>query len=239
VARGEVVVNPTTGLELPVPQGRRERIADPAEAGELVAALKPDDRGLWGCAFHAGLRAGEIQALDWSCVDLAGGTIRVERSYDPKSRQFIEPKSRKGRRKVGIVPELRDLLVEHRMRTGRTEGLVFGRDGEHPFTSSNVWRRAHTAWKRANKTRAEQQLAQLEPIGLHEARHSFASTLIAADVNIKAVSELMGHSSITITLDRYGHMLPGSVEEATLLHAAFLERANTNAEPAHVALAVP
>jgi integrase len=49
----------------------------------------------------------------------------------------------------------------------------------------------------------------LEPAILHGARHTFASLLIAAGVNIKAVSTFMGHASVTITLDRYSHLLPG------------------------------
>jgi len=45
---------------------------------------------------------------------------------------------------------------------------------------------------------------------MHECRHIFASLMIAAGVNLKALQTFMGHASITITLDRYGHLLPGS-----------------------------
>jgi integrase len=194
LARGEIAVNPTSGLELPSPEGGRERIASPEEAAQLLDALRPEDRALWATALYAGLRAGELQALYWENVDPAQGVIRVEQSYDPKARVFVAPKSRAGRRKVPVAAVLRDFLVEHRMRAGRSEGLVFGATAERPFTPSNVWRRARTAWKRAG----------LEPIGLHEARHTFASLMIAAGVNAKALSTYMGHSSITITYDRYG-----------------------------------
>jgi integrase len=95
------------------------------------------------------------------------------------------------------------------MRQGRSEGLVFGTGAETPFTPSNVWR-ACTAWKRMNEERARQNLAPIEPLGLHEARHTFASLMIAAGVNAKALSSYMGHASITITLDRYGHLMPGN-----------------------------
>ena len=50
----------------------------------------------------------------------------------------------------------------------------------------------------------------IAPIGLHECRHTFASLMIAAGVNAKALSTYMGHSSIMITLDRYGHLMPGA-----------------------------
>jgi integrase len=62
----------------------------------------------------------------------------------------------------------------------------------------------------------------LDPIGLHEAGHTFASLMIAAGVNAKALSTYMGHSSITITLDRYGHLMPGNEEQAAGLLDAYL-----------------
>ena len=62
----------------------------------------------------------------------------------------------------------------------------------------------------------------LRPIGLHEARHTFASLMIAAGVNVKALSTYMGHSGISITLDRYGHLLPGNEQEAAGLLDAYL-----------------
>jgi integrase len=65
---------------------------------------------------------------------------------------------------------------------------------------------------------------KLEPMGLHEARHTAASLFIAAGVNVKALSEFLGHSSIVVTLDRYGHLLPGSLGEATALLDAYLAR---------------
>ena len=71
------------------------------------------------------------------------------------------------------------------------------------------------------------QIGVLAPftIGLHECRHTFASLMIAAGVNAKALSSFMGHSSVTITLDRYGHLFPGSEAEAAGLLDEYLARA--------------
>jgi len=79
-------------------------------------------------AFFAGLRRGELLALRWEDVDLAAGVLRVERSYDPKARQYVAPKSRAGRRVVPIAA-LREHLIIHRLDSGRSEGLVFGKSG--------------------------------------------------------------------------------------------------------------
>jgi integrase len=111
LVRGEVAINPTTGLELPAVRGRRDRIASPEEAATLLAAL-PEDRTLWATAMYAGLRLGELLALDWSAVDLDAGLIHVRRSWDPKEGP-VTPKSRAGIRSVPVPQVLRSHLVVH------------------------------------------------------------------------------------------------------------------------------
>jgi len=69
---------------------------------------------------------------------------------------------------------------------------------------------------------------------LHECRHTFASLMIAAGVNAKALGTYLGHSSITITLDRYGHLFPGNEEEAAALLDAYLLWCDMVARLAHV-----
>lgn len=220
----EVAVNPTAGLHLPATRGKRDRIASPDEAACLIAALPVEDRAIWATAVYAGLRLGELLALDWADVDLAAGVIRVERSYDARSGETVKPKSRAGHRTVPVAAILRDELAEHRMRQGRDSGLAFGRSRDQPFSASTIWGRARRAWDDAG----------LEPIGLHECRHTFASLMIAAGVNAKALAAFMGHSSVTITLDRYGHLMPGSEDEAAGLLNAYLERATAQARLAAV-----
>jgi integrase len=182
VEDGDLAINPCSHLRLPAVRGRRERIASPDEAEQLLRVLPESDRAVWATALYAGLRRGELMALRWDDVDLAAGVIHVERAYDEKERIDVEPKSRAGRRSVPIVGALRDELVEHKTRERRDAGLVFGSCAETPFQPSNIWRRAQTAWKQAG----------LRPIGLHEARHTFASVLIAAGVNAKAITTYMG-----------------------------------------------
>ena len=92
-------------------------------------------------------------------------------------------------------------------------GLVFGRSTLRPFADNTLRTRANRAWAEAD----------LDPIGFHEARHTYASLMIAAGVNAKALSTFMGHSSITMTLDRYGHLFPGAENKAAALLDAYLE----------------
>jgi integrase len=93
-----------------------------------------------------------------------------------------------GRAGECAAADLRDFLVEHKQATARSEGLVFGRSAEIPFDSRALSRRAATAWK------------AVEPISLHECRHTFASLMIAAGVNAKALSSYMGHSYLPARL---------------------------------------
>jgi integrase len=216
LARAEVFVNPTLGLALPAVRGGRERVARPAEARALLAALPAGERALWATALYAGLRRGELQGLRWSEVDFERGVLRVERSWDQRAGP-IEPKSRAGRRRVPLTATLRAELARHRLSSGRSgDELVFGKTGEVAFTDA-VIRRARAAWRAAG----------LEAIGLHECRHSYAAFMIAAGVNAKALSTYMGHSSITVTLDRYGHLLPGNESEAAGMLEAYLERSRS------------
>jgi integrase len=92
----------------------------------------------------------------WGDVDLAGGVLRIERSWDVKEG-VIEPKPFAGRRKVPIAAVLRDCLIGHRLDSA--DGLVFGRPDGTPFATSSVSLRATRAWN----------APQLRPVTLHSA----------------------------------------------------------------------
>jgi len=125
----------------------------------------------------------------------------------------IATKNAKGRN-VPIAAPLRELLLPHLMRTGRRgDDLVFAATAAEPFAPRHLTRRADEAW------------AGLRRITLHECRHTFASYMIAAGVNAKAVSTYMGHASVAFTLDRYGHLFPGAEDEAAGLLDTYLQAA--------------
>jgi integrase len=222
VRREIVAVSPCDNLELPAPRGVRDRIASPSEAAALIAALTPEDRALWATALYAGLRRGELRGLRWGDVDLHAGIIRVERGWDYHAGE-IEAKSRAGRRTVPITGALRRHLVEHRLASGGDTGaFVFPGKTAAPFEPSTANRRAEAAWKAAG----------LDRITMHEARHTFASLMIAAGVNAKMLSTYMGHASVTITFDRYGHLMPGNEAEAARLLDEYLDRATADGRAA-------
>jgi integrase len=209
LARGEVAVNPTVGLELPAIRSRRDKIVSPTAAHRLIEALPERDRPLWATAFYAGLRRGELMALRWGNVELEQGVIRVERGWDMKEGE-ITPKSAEGVRTVPIPSALRTYLEAQWVRGGAGR-YVFG-ERDRPFSPKAISDRAARSWK----------AAELSGITLHECRHTYASFAIAAGVNAKALSQYMGHANISITLDRYGHLMPGNEAEAASLLDNFL-----------------
>jgi integrase len=91
-----------------------------------------------------------------------------------------------------------------------------------------------SSFVRACRARAVWIAADLQPITLHECRHTYASLMIAAGVNAKALSTYLGHASITVTLDRYGHLLPGNEREAAGRLDRYLDDPSTDVEAAPV-----
>ncbi len=231
IRRDLVSIDPTDGLELRRPDGQRDRIASPAEAAALLTALPDGERALWATAFYAGLRRGELRALRWSDVDMTAKTIHVQRGWDAVEGEQAG-KSRAADRRVPILDALAPELAAHKLRTKRgVSDLVFGRSAGEPFVPSTTRLRALAAWRLENKRRVaaadnrETDVELLEPITLHEARHTCASILIAAGVNAKALSVIMGHSTIAMTFDTYGHLMPGGLDEAAAAANAYLARA--------------
>lgn len=214
VHRDELEVSPTLGVRVPAARNGRERFATPQEAELLLDALPVADRPLWATALYAGLRRGEVMALRWSDVDLKAGTIHVTRSWDVEHGPG-DTKSR-NRRAVPIIALLREYLAAQRLAQPPGGELCFGPDGHQPFHPDNLQKRADKAWAATG----------LERVTLHDCRHTFASLAIAAGVNAKSLSTYMGHSTVAITLDRYGHLMPGNEAEAAGLLDAYLSGAH-------------
>lgn len=186
VRRGVVMFNPTQDLELPAVTGKRDRVASPAEAVALLAALLDADKPAWATAMYAGPRRGELWALPAEKVDLEAGLIHVERSWD-RYEGDIDLKSEAGKRIVPICDHLRQYLQP------KASGFYFGSESE-PFNYDALIARAKKCWKDAG----------LQPITLHECRHSFSTFLDAAGISETRADRYMGHANPSVA-NRYRH----------------------------------
>jgi len=176
---------------------------------------------LFLCAIHTGLRAGEQLALEWGDIDTRGKFLSVERSYDRVHRKVVPTKTKKHRR-VDISDELLEALQA--LRKDRLEAW-FGKD-KGSLVAAGLWDDTVKLPKlifcnedggymdRANLADRHflrcLQAAGLKRRRYHDMRHTFASLLLTAGAPIAYVSEQMGHSSIELTVKRYGHLQPGA-----------------------------
>jgi integrase len=148
--------------------------------------------------------------------------IHVRHGWDPREGR-IQPKSKAGVRDVPIAGVLRDYL---RLRQGRDRGLVFGRSETRPFNPSTINARAEKAWTDHDPP--------LEPIGLHELRHTAVTTWAEAGISAKRISVWAGHYSVAFTFDRYGHLFEKREQSEMAKLDDYLALADTAARIAQV-----
>jgi integrase len=218
VADGLIPRNAAAGLKLP--RITREEI-DPLTEEESRRLLETacDDtlEALYVLALSTGMRQGELLALKWEDVDLDGGRVRVRRTLTHVDKAFVlgEPKTKNSRRTIRLTKGTISALQAHLSRQleeieemgslYQPGGLVFATEAGTVINPSNLRNRSFKPLlKRAG----------LPPIRFHDLRHTCATLLLSKSVNPKVVSEMLGHASISITLDIYSHLLPDMQEKA-------------------------
>jgi len=157
------------------------------------------------CAFRTGMRLGELLGLQWSDIDWNQNFIRVERSY--KRGQFDKTKTGKVRRvdmSNQLAASLKTLLTKRKKEAlkdglGEPAKFIFQRD-DKPMEQNYIRR----VYKRILIK------AGIREMRIHDIRHTFASLLLSKGESPVYVKEQLGHSSIKMTVDVYGHLIPGS-----------------------------
>jgi integrase len=199
----------------------------------LSAARKHRLQSLFVIAIALGLRQGEVMALQWSDVDLDRGTLSVRHTLRKQDRQFVlsAPKTRRSRRTITLPAALIVELQEHRQRQ-RLERVKIGpawHVSDFVFTSE-----VGTPIDRRNLLRIHYETlerAGLPRMPFHDLRHTAASLMFALGLPPKVIQEMLGHSTIGITMDTYSKILP-SVHERTseVIEAIIRSSASKQAE---------
>jgi integrase len=171
------------------------------EEGERLLAAAPEKwRSMFTLGMRAGLRHGELLGLRWEDVDLVAGRLLVRQAI--VRNKVTTPKSGK-HREVGLGADATAALKAQRHLRGP---YVFCRDDGKPLTKGECIRPLSSTCRRAG----------LRHIGWHVLRHTFASHLAMRGVPIRVIQELLGHSTIQMTM-RYAHLSPEVGREAVLL----------------------
>jgi integrase len=201
------------------PSLRREerRVLTVAEARRLLEKARGDRFEIVVVlGLTMGLRRGEILGLQWQDIDLDGRTVYVRRALQRVrgGLQFVEPKTHRSRRPLPIPALVTPALERHRARQAvdrlaagelwRDNGLVVATMYGGPVEPRNV----NHYFERLRKT------AGLDWLRLHDLRHACATFLLAQGVDPRTVMELLGHSTIRLTMDTYGHVLPDRLHAA-------------------------
>ncbi|WP_119068246.1 site-specific integrase [Rubrobacter indicoceani] len=216
VSDGIIGRNVARGVKSPRPGKAEIKPLSSDQAKTLVKTAKDiDDRyqALYLVALHTGMRSGEMLALRWDDVDLNGekGSVQVRRTLSETriGRLYELPKSGKGR-SIKLSKKATDALKSHKRRQAeerlaagtlwKDQDLVFPTTVGTPTSATNLLGRHFKPLLKE---------AELPNARLHDLRHTCATVLLIAGKHPKYVQELLGHASISITLDTYSHIIEG------------------------------
>ncbi len=217
--------NPAAFVELPERSRTETHVWTPGDVARFLHTCQNHRLGL---VFHViaftGMRRGEALGLHWTDVDFDGPQLTVRWQVVDAGRgpQLGLPKTRAGIRTVPIDGTTRDLLKRHRRAQAEARvaagpgwvdtGLVFTRENGSMLRPDGV---THLFKQLVHR-------AGVPEIRLHDLRHTHASLALAAGVDMKVVSDRLGHSTTAITADLYTHVIPSVAREAADAIAALI-----------------
>jgi integrase len=214
----------TDAVKAPRPDKREVQALDREQARAFLEAARGERlEALYFVAVTTGLRQGELLGLRWTDIDFGRGVLAIRRALVAGSvgsrtgARFDAPKNSKSRRTVRLTASSVECLKRHkaaqneeRLKLGHLwedHGIVFPNRVGKPMDHNNLYSRD---FKRMLKK------AELpEVFRFHDLRHTCATLLLLKNVNPKIVQEMLGHATITQTLDTYSHVLPTMQDAAT------------------------
>ena len=202
--------NPVRDAERPRSQGKEgeEKAIAILNPEQIRAFLEnvPEQKynTLFLTAIMTGARQGEVLGIKWSDVDFQKKQICINRTFN--MGRFFTPKTKGSARRIDLAPVVVRELAAWKLKSGgQDDDLVFPNEAGGPMNYSNmVQRHYHQALKKAGIAR----------IRFHDLRHTYASLLIHQGENIKYIQTQLGHSSPTVTLNIYSHLMKEENQEA-------------------------
>lgn len=176
-------------------------------------------------ALQTGMREGEISALKWENIDFDHKMIYVTHSLQRIEGQLVRkvPKTKKSIRPIAMIQNTINILQEHADEQEKIKsesdgycdsGFVIAWPDGRPYDPHYISKKFAQIIKSINKELKNNNKKELPVIRFHDLRHTHATLLLKQGVNPKIVSERLGHSTVSITLDLYSHVLPNMQKEA-------------------------
>lgn len=216
--RGLVAHNAAQGVSIRTAKRDKEPVVIPAKDEVRLMLEKAPERWrpLIVTAIFTGLRASELRGLTWDDVDFDARVIRVRQRAD-RWDDIGPPKSATSRREIPMTPMVVNTLRALRLRGPKGDlNLVFPNGRGHVENLANIWKRCFTPLQ------LDCGIVDVDgkpKYGLHALRHFYASWLIDQGFTSKKVQTLLGHSSIQMTFDTYGHLFPSLEDDHAKLAA--------------------
>jgi integrase len=211
-----IVRSPCRGINLPHDAKTEMRFLTTDEVSDLARVIEERYRALVLTAAYAGCRFGELAGLKTHRLDLLRRTLTVAESLSEVRGEvrLAAPKTAAARRQIALPMFLAEELAGHLAEwPPGADGFVFTAPAGGPLLRRNFRRRTWLPTVRASVG---------EPLRFHDLRHTHAAMLIAQGEHPKVIQNRLGHSSIKVTLDTYGHLFEGLDEAAAQrLDAAF------------------
>jgi integrase len=201
--------SPAQYVDLPKQHKKEMTALTEDETQQFLEAARLDPHYvLFVLLLGTGLRPGESLALKWTDLDTASHRLTVQRAWARSSSgyTFKSPKNRKSNRGIDLPDSLTKLLLNHRLTLLEGSELIFPSTAGTPINERNLTLRHFKPLLRA--------AGLSEKVRLYDLRHTHATLLLKAGIHPKIVSERLGHSSITLTMDTYSHVLPGMQRES-------------------------
>jgi integrase len=199
------------------------------EASLLITEVGGRWRPLIITAIFTGMRASELRGLTWDMVDFDERELRVRKRAD-RWNVMGEPKSAAGHREIPMSPMVVNTLKEWRLACPKGgQNLVFPNGAGNVESHSNIANRGFYALQTAIGMVDDRGRPKY---GMHSLRHFFASWAIEHGYTPKELQSFLGHSSIVMTLDRYGHLFPNKEDDQEKFARAERELLATTLRPA-------
>lgn len=207
--------NPAEYTELPKNAPKEERRALSKTEREWISSYSGDNKRAKRAAMIAmfcGLRRGEMTALTWNDINFNDNTITVNKSYDFKSNSIKLPKTAAGIRTVPMP----DPLVEF-LKNEKREGINVLVTKNGKLMTESAWKRmlesflvdleiSHGTGKKKKKCAPEPTVFTIQLFGWHDLRHTYATVLYEAGVDVLTAQYLLGHASASTTMEIYTHL---------------------------------